>query len=227
MISVAETTQNLQEIRLTNDLVFNSFEPIPFNFKKEERFLYGLSKMRGLETIFFEEGIGTQDGNIVRREFVLGVGPSRQFLGAPPSSLSDFSCDEGEFLIIETVLPINFLEAYIDPYTVLVSNEDYLEAVKLDQNTVLGRIGDKIQGVSLSNIEGQTGPKGDDGIPGMAGPSGATGFTGPPGVGKFTSSEFPPENPEDGERWFNTANGKFYTFVVYDNKFYWIQGGSL
>jgi hypothetical protein len=69
---------------------------------------------------------------------------------------------------------------------------------------------------NVGNIQGPTGPTGPTGAD-----SNITGPTGP--LGKFTiSSGAPPENPQNGDAWFNSNTGKI--FVYYDN--FWVETGA-
>jgi hypothetical protein len=75
--------------------------------------------------------------------------------------------------------------------------------------------------------QGSTGPQGTTGLTGPTGPTGPqglTGLTGPEGSKATFSitSATPPSNPVDGQAWFNSTNGKGYTY--YDS--YWVEIGS-
>ena len=77
---------------------------------------------------------------------------------------------------------------------------------------------------------GATGPQGLQGATGPTGPQGAdstvpgpTGSTGPTGSGFFsTASATPPDNPEPGNAWFDSASGQIY--VYYDG--FWVESAS-
>ena len=79
-----------------------------------------------------------------------------------------------------------------------------------------------------------TGPTGSQGLLGPTGPTGATGaastVTGPTGATGATGSQAtfsitsatPPTSPINGQAWFNSSNGKSYTY--YDS--FWVETGS-
>jgi hypothetical protein len=75
--------------------------------------------------------------------------------------------------------------------------------------------------------QGSTGPQGTIGVTGPQGPqgpqglTGSTGATGPQATFSITSST-PPASPVNGQAWFNSDNGKSYTY--YDS--YWVETGS-
>jgi hypothetical protein len=72
--------------------------------------------------------------------------------------------------------------------------------------------------VDVGNIQGPTGPTGPIGVSGPTGPTGSQGD-----LGAFAiSSATPPLNPDNGDAWFNSTNGKIY--VYYDS--YWIETGA-
>lgn len=82
-------------------------------------------------------------------------------------------------------------------------------------------------------LQGETGPTGPIGLQGDTGPTGPagadslvpgpTGATGPTGSGFFsTASASPPENPEPGNAWFDSASGQIY--IYYDG--YWVESAS-
>ena len=75
--------------------------------------------------------------------------------------------------------------------------------------------------------QGSVGPQGTTGLTGSQGPQGPqgdTGATGPQGSKATFSitSSTPPANPVDGQAWFNSTNGKSYTY--YDS--FWVETGS-
>jgi len=71
---------------------------------------------------------------------------------------------------------------------------------------------------NVGNIQGPTGPLGPTGATGVAGPTGSQGE-----LGNFAIvADTPPVSPDNGDAWFNTANGK--TYVYYDS--YWIETGA-
>jgi hypothetical protein len=75
--------------------------------------------------------------------------------------------------------------------------------------------------------QGSVGPAGSTGPAGPQGPQGAqglTGLTGPEGTRATFSitSSTPPITPISGQAWFNSDNGKSYTY--YDS--YWVETGS-
>jgi hypothetical protein len=75
--------------------------------------------------------------------------------------------------------------------------------------------------------QGSTGPQGITGATGPqgpAGPQGLTGATGPEGTRATFSitSSTPPASPVNGQAWFNSDNGRSYTY--YDS--YWVETGS-
>ena len=91
----------------------------------------------------------------------------------------------------------------------------------------------------IQGLTGATGPQGPQGPQGATGPqglTGATGATGPQGpqgdVGPIgpegsrstfsIASATPPINPVVGQAWFNSENGKSYTY--YDS--FWVETGS-
>jgi len=68
----------------------------------------------------------------------------------------------------------------------------------------------------ISPVVGPTGPTGPQGdSSNVTGPTGATGAF-------AISSLTPPENPAEGDAWFNSATGQIYVF--YDN--YWVESAS-
>lgn len=67
---------------------------------------------------------------------------------------------------------------------------------------------------------GPTGPIGPTGPTGVAGPLGPTGSTGP--AGNYDVSDTAPTSPIEGDGWFNSSNGRLYTY--YDS--YWIEVGA-
>ena len=87
---------------------------------------------------------------------------------------------------------------------------------------------------AASTVTGPTGSQGPTGTQGPAGPTGATGaastVTGPTGPTGATGSQAtfsitsatPPESPINGQAWFNSSNGKSYTY--YDS--FWVETGS-
>lgn len=72
-------------------------------------------------------------------------------------------------------------------------------------------------------VEVGTSQKGDIGPAGPAGPQGPAGPVGPEGPAgssaKIEASDTPPLNPEIGQGWYNSADGRFY--VYYDN--FWVD----
>jgi hypothetical protein len=75
--------------------------------------------------------------------------------------------------------------------------------------------------------QGSTGPQGITGATGPQGPTGPqglTGLTGPEGSKATFSitSSTPPASPVNGQAWFNSDNGRSYTY--YDS--YWVETGS-
>ncbi len=93
------------------------------------------------------------------------------------------------------------------------------------------------QGVQgLTGATGSQGPTGAQGATGIQGPIGLTGATGPTGSQGPTgptgatgtqatfsiTSATPPASPINGQAWFNSDNGKSYTY--YDS--YWVETGS-
>jgi hypothetical protein len=75
--------------------------------------------------------------------------------------------------------------------------------------------------------QGSTGPQGITGLTGPQGPQGPQGLTGPTGPegSKATfsiTSSTPPASPVNGQAWFNSDNGRSYTY--YDS--YWVETGS-
>jgi collagen type VII alpha len=73
-------------------------------------------------------------------------------------------------------------------------------------------------------VPGVQGSKGDTGLTGTQGPKGDKGDTGEQGSQATFSitSATPPLNPINGQAWFNSDNGKSYTY--YDS--YWVETGS-
>jgi hypothetical protein len=75
--------------------------------------------------------------------------------------------------------------------------------------------------------QGSTGPQGITGATGVQGPTGSQGLTGPAGPegpkATFSiTSATPPASPVNGQAWFNSDNGRSYTY--YDS--YWVETGS-
>ena len=78
-----------------------------------------------------------------------------------------------------------------------------------------------------TGAQGSTGIQGTIGLTGPAGPTGSQGPTGPTGAtgtqATFSiTSATPPASPINGQAWFNSDNGKSYTY--YDS--YWVETGS-
>jgi hypothetical protein len=78
-----------------------------------------------------------------------------------------------------------------------------------------------------TGAQGATGIQGPIGLTGSTGPTGSQGPTGPTGAtgtqATFSiTSATPPASPINGQAWFNSDNGKSYTY--YDS--YWVETGS-
>jgi hypothetical protein len=150
---VGKTTRNVAEIALIPDeKIFGLLEPNPIIFEEGENFLYGISKVRGDDTVFYEEGVGELIGGNLRRLYAVGVGPNRLALKSPPVTLYDFSCDADEGLIVETVMPLSLLEAYINPNSILVSDSDGLRSISLNEGEILINEGGNLRGVTFPNL---------------------------------------------------------------------------
>ena len=58
------------------------------------------------------------------------------------------------------------------------------------------------------------------------GPTGATGSTGPQGdPGRFFTSDTAPENPVDGDVWFNSSNGVILVYYTDVDSSQWVESG--
>ena len=58
------------------------------------------------------------------------------------------------------------------------------------------------------------------------GPTGATGSTGPQGdPGRFFTSDAAPENPVDGDVWFNSSNGVILVYYTDVDSSQWVESG--
>jgi len=85
---------------------------------------------------------------------------------------------------------------------------------------------------AASTVTGPTGPTGATGaastVTGPTGPTGFTGPTGPTGVGRFTVSETAPTSPTpvQGDVWYNSTNGRSYTYYIDANSSQWVEFGN-
>jgi len=82
--------------------------------------------------------------------------------------------------------------------------------------TGVGSVG--ATGATGAGIDGATGATG-------VGSVGATGATGPAGSGNYTSSTTAPNDPADGDKWFQEDTGILYTFVVDTDGGQWVELG--
>lgn len=123
-------------------------------FQEGERFFYFLSKYRNRELIFKEKGIGSICAGDFSRDMPIEISNGH----LPPSSviegkMLDFSIQEdGEYVILESSVPVSLLEAYSFPHSVLASSENSLNIVEIKPNSLLGRFGQDIASVSMEEI---------------------------------------------------------------------------
>jgi hypothetical protein len=152
MIMMGKQAQQLQNIRLLPDKVYGILDPNPLIFNDGESFLYGISKIKGQEINFYEQGIGVLSGEYLVRVKPLGVGNSRISLRVAPSTLTDLSCEEDEQLVVETVYPQFLSEIYVEPNSVLVSDINGLRLITLNEGEILKNDGGEIKGVAFPNL---------------------------------------------------------------------------
>lgn len=186
MVMSAIQTLNVSEIELTDEKISGDVDPNPILINDNERFLYGLHKLKGRDTVLYEEGIGVINGSILNRLIPLAVGPNRLSMVNSPTSHIDFSCEENETLMVETVMPLFISEAYTDPHSVLVSDDQGLKSVILNDEEFLIKRGGEITGVTFQNATSHL-------------------------ITVIQSD--PPEDPYSGMTWLNTTSGKFYLYI--------------
>lgn len=145
----------VSNLPIFEDVVIPESYPIfTDEFQEGERFFYVLSKYRGKQLLFRETGIGSICAGDFCRDLPMEL--SNEMI--PPCSviegkLLDFAVqEEGEYVILESSVPASLLEAYDFPYSVLASSENSLNVVEMKPNSVLGRFGQDIASVSISDI---------------------------------------------------------------------------
>jgi len=185
-VMAATQTRNVSEIELTNEKIAGDIEPNPIVVDENVSFLYGIHKLRGRDTVLYEEGIGTIQNGILSRVTPLGVGSTRLLMVNAPTSHIDFSCEEGETLMVETIMPLSVSEAYPAPHSMLVSDNDGLKSIVLNDEEFLIKRGGEIVGVTLQNATSHL----------------------------ITAIQpDPPADPYSGMGWLNTTSGKLYLYI--------------
>jgi len=129
-------------------------------FDHKEQFFYHISKRNKDEILSFEVGVGTiqkkKNKCLLVREKSFYCSKDGTNIFPDNSLLIDFTCFDGEFLIIAQYIPSTYIELLYEPNSIIASKESLIPmSVNIEENSILGRLQEHITSIPIQSLLNQ------------------------------------------------------------------------
>jgi hypothetical protein len=126
-------------------------------FKQKQKFFYQITQYSEEKVVKFEVGVGhieqINKKCVLKRDKAFYYSTDGQSVFPDNSGFLGFNCINSDFLLVSQYTPISYLELLYEPYSVIVSEDNFLpSSVDIKKNSVLGRKGGLIESIKIEDL---------------------------------------------------------------------------